>query len=98
MPACEKRSGAKFIQPTLRSRVLPRWPEVSCRHGFSKRSATFRHRKVAVPKIGASGSLLIANDHLESFMPARCWIAPEMPTAVVAGGNDLAGSTNLVAR
>src|SRR5947209_6877558 len=32
-------------------------------------------------KIGASSSLLIAMIVLESFMPARCWIAPEMPTA-----------------
>jgi hypothetical protein len=33
-------------------------------------------------KIGASASLLIATMILESFMPARCWIAPEMPTAM----------------
>ena len=32
-------------------------------------------------KIGASSSLLMATMILESFMPARCWIAPEMPTA-----------------
>ena len=28
-----------------------------------------------------SSSLLIATITLESFMPARCWIAPEMPIA-----------------
>jgi hypothetical protein len=33
-------------------------------------------------KIGASSSLLMATMTLESFMPARCWIAPEMPTAM----------------
>ena len=32
-------------------------------------------------KMGASSSLLIATMIFESFMPARCWIAPEMPTA-----------------
>ena len=31
--------------------------------------------------VGASSSLLIATITLLSFMPARCWIAPEMPTA-----------------
>jgi hypothetical protein len=30
----------------------------------------------------ASSSLLMATMTLESFMPARCWIAPEMPTAM----------------
>ena len=33
-------------------------------------------------KIGASSSLLIAMIVFESFMPARCWIAPEMPIAI----------------
>ena len=33
-------------------------------------------------KIGASSSLLIAMIVFESFIPARCWIAPEMPTAI----------------
>lgn len=39
----------------------------------SPRSATW--------KIGASGSLLMATISLESFMPAMCWMAPEIPTA-----------------
>ena len=38
--------------------------------------------EAATEKIGASESLLIATITLESFMPARCWIAPEMPTAI----------------
>ena len=38
--------------------------------------------KSATLKIGASGSLLIATITLESFMPAKCWIAPEMPAAM----------------
>ena len=36
--------------------------------------------------MGASGSLLIATMVFESFMPARCWIAPEMPTAMYKSG------------
>ena len=32
--------------------------------------------------LAASSSLLIATITLESFMPARCWIAPEMPQAM----------------
>ena len=43
------------------------------------RSAT--RPKSATWKIGASSSLLIATIVFESFMPARCWIAPEMPSA-----------------
>jgi len=38
--------------------------------------------KSATWKIGASSSLLMATMTLESFMPARCWMAPEMPTAM----------------
>jgi len=37
-------------------------------------------------KIGASGSLLIATMVLESFIPDRCWMAPEMPTATYSCG------------
>lgn len=37
-------------------------------------------------KMGASGSLLIATITLESFMPARCWMAPEMPMAMYSWG------------
>ncbi len=33
-------------------------------------------------KMGASSSLLMATMALESFIPARCWMAPEMPTAI----------------
>ena len=38
--------------------------------------------KSASSKIGASGSLLMATIVFEVCMPARCWIAPEMPTAM----------------
>ena len=38
--------------------------------------------KVAISKIGASLSLLIAMIVFEVCMPARCWIAPEMPNAM----------------
>ena len=44
------------------------------------RSAT--SPKSATWKIGASPSLLMATMTLLSFMPARCWMAPEMPTAM----------------
>src|SRR5699024_6648834 len=37
-------------------------------------------------KIGASSSLLIATIVLEVCMPARCWIAPEMPAATYSCG------------
>lgn len=36
--------------------------------------------------MGASGSLLIATIHLLSFIPAKCWIAPEIPTAIYNSG------------
>ena len=38
--------------------------------------------KSASSKIGASGSLLTATIVFEVCMPARCWMAPEMPTAM----------------
>src|SRR5450830_888389 len=40
----------------------------------------------ATEKIGASSSLLIATITLESFIPAKCWIAPEIPTAIYSCG------------
>src|SRR5579863_944248 len=40
----------------------------------------------AISKMGASGSLLIAMIVLEVCMPARCWMAPEMPTAMYSWG------------
>src|SRR6185436_12291703 len=49
-----------------------------------KRSAT--SPKSATWKIGASPSLLMATMTLLSFMPARCWMAPEMPTAMYSSG------------
>jgi hypothetical protein len=33
-------------------------------------------------KIGASASLFTATMALDVCMPARCWIAPEMPAAM----------------
>ena len=37
-------------------------------------------------KIGASSSLLMAMIVFESFIPARCWIAPEVYVAVGISG------------
>src|SRR6516165_9886453 len=36
--------------------------------------------------MGASGSLFTATMTFEPFMPARCWIAPEMPAATYSSG------------
>src|ERR1035441_3059302 len=36
--------------------------------------------------MGAFSSLLIAITALDPFMPTRCWIAPEMPTAMYTLG------------
>ena len=48
-------------------------------------------------KIGASGSLLTATMALEVCIPARCWMAPEMPAAMYSwGDNGLAGLADLV--
>ncbi len=43
--------------------------------------------KSATSKIGASGSLLIATMFFDVCMPARCWIAPEMPSATYSCGD-----------
>src|ERR1051326_7953325 len=40
----------------------------------------------ATRKIGASGSLLIATMCFDDDIPARCWIAPEMPAAIERSG------------
>src|SRR5574342_298867 len=36
--------------------------------------------------MGASGSLLMATMTFDPFMPARCWMAPEIPTAMYSSG------------
>src|SRR6476659_9901804 len=61
-----------------------RWPET---YSFSVSSGTILNRSPTRPtsatwKIGASSSLLIAMIVLLSFIPARCWMAPEMPIAI----------------
>src|ERR1700689_916704 len=43
--------------------------------------------KSASSNIGASASLLITMMVLEVCMPARCWMAPEMPTAMYSWGD-----------
>ena len=40
----------------------------------------------AIFQVAASGSLLIATMTLESFIPARCWIAPELYIAIGISG------------
>merc|ERR1719245_2823846 len=58
---------------------------LSCISGTAlKRSAT--RPKSATWKMGASASLLMATISFESFMPAKCWIAPEIPTATYSSG------------
>ena len=74
----EKRGGSSRNRP-----VLPKRRDQS----FPVSSGTILNRSPTRPmsatwKIGASSSLLIAMIVFESFMPARCWIAPEMPIAI----------------
>lgn len=70
-----------------------------CLHGihyfaadtFSTSSGTVLNRSPTKPtsaiwKIGASGSLFNATIIFDSFIPARCWIAPEIPTAMYSSG------------
>ena len=40
----------------------------------------------AMPKMGASLSLLMAMMFFEPFMPTMCWVAPEMPAAMYTPG------------
>lgn len=61
------------------------------RFSFSVSSGTISKRLPTRPtsatwNIGASASLLIAAITLLSFMPARCWIAPEMPAQRYSSG------------
>ncbi len=37
---------------------------------------------VATSNIGSSGLLLIATITFESFIPAKCWTAPDIPHAI----------------
>lgn len=55
-----------------------------CLESFSVNSGTFSNRSPTNPtsatwKIGASPSLLMAAITLLSFIPAKCWIAPDIP-------------------
>src|SRR4051794_10289056 len=73
----EERGGQE-----VEDRLPPR-----CHHNFSVSSGTSLNKSPTRPrsatwKIGASSSLLMATISLESFMPARCWIAPDMPMAI----------------
>jgi hypothetical protein len=67
------------IDPTNgRARIL---------YSFSVSSGTILNRSPTRPtsatwKMGASSSLLMATMTFESFIPARCWIAPDMPIAI----------------
>ena len=63
------------------------WKNISSHYIFSLISGTALNKSATSPrsatwKIGASASLLIATIVFESFMPAKCWIAPEIPTAI----------------
>src|SRR3546814_6354655 len=59
--------------------------ELSDHHIFSFSSGSTSNRSPTKPTsatwiIRASSSLLMATIALLPFMPAKCWIAPEMPT------------------
>src|SRR5258705_2199923 len=60
--------------------ALTSWTAFASAGTISNASPTMP--KSAILKIGASASLLIATITLDVRMPARCWIAPEMPTAM----------------
>ena len=77
-------------QSVTKSRILSHYASgTSPDHPFSARvtAGTISNRSPtaatsATSKIGASGSLLMAITVRAPFMPTRCWIAPEIPTAI----------------
>src|SRR5262249_17208256 len=83
-----ERPGQRRRPRSRRRRLAPRpgaqepWrraiSSVSCGTTLNRSPTT---PKSASSRIGASGSLLITMMVFEVCMPARCWIAPEMPTA-----------------
>ena len=75
------RSSPRLDRPDAGWTRQPLWAWI-----FSVAAGSTECRSPTTPKstsskIGASGSLLTATIVLEVCMPARCWIAPEMPLA-----------------
>ena len=80
--AAKPRQSAQKISVSIMSRVATaRQPfnAATSAGTTSNRSPTMP--KSATSKIGASGSLLIATITCDPFIPTRCWMAPEMPSA-----------------
>ena len=85
-PVTSDAAAGRAGRPSCCERLRARTSGAGPAYSFSVSSGTTLNRSPTSPrsatwKIGASSSLLIAMIVLESFMPARCWIAPEMPTA-----------------
>lgn len=62
-------------------------------YSFPLISGTALNRSATRPisatwKMGASASLLMATIVFESFIPAKCWMAPEIPTATYSSCNE----------
>jgi hypothetical protein len=66
--------------PSLDYPPLRRWSISSASCGITVNRSPITP-KSASSKIGASGSLLTATIVFEVCIPARCWMAPDMPTA-----------------
>jgi hypothetical protein len=85
--ASRARSILRFVRPVIfhehsplgRYRLQPHQSSPVSSGTILNRSPT--RPMSATWKIGASSSLLMAMMVLLSFMPARCWIAPDMPIA-----------------
>ena len=94
-PAAGRRRGQAARAARLRtSRGPGGWWSGSALGGLDRLGGLGRtlNRSPTTPKstsskIGASSSLLTATIVLEVCMPARCWIAPEMPAATYSWGD-----------
>src|SRR5690606_11687943 len=81
-------------RPAAAGRSRVRWPRrgplprlrlssIACGATLNRSPTT---PQSAISKIGASGSLLTATMTREVCIPARCWIAPEIPSAMYSCG------------
>ena len=84
-----------YQSPVLQLDNCSNWKLVTGDGGYLFNSATIAGTisnrspvmpKSAISKIGASGSLLIATIVREPFIPTRCWMAPEIPSATYSFG------------
>jgi hypothetical protein len=80
-PACHKRAFA----PSGRLSVVSYYLAFISFTASTSLGSTFMASPTipycAASNIGASLSVLTATIYLDELMPARCWVAPEIPTA-----------------